>query len=87
MIAKVYISPKREVLDPQGQVVESGLHSLGFAHVSDVRVGKLIEIDLGDIDEGAAREQVEDMCRRFLANPIIEDFRFDLIDGLSDGSA
>lgn len=78
MIAKVYVSPRREVLDPQGQVVHSGLVKLGFAGVNGARVGKLIEIDLGAISREEAGPMVERMCRQFLANPIIEDYRFDL---------
>ena len=80
MIAKVTVSPKRAVLDPQGKVVQSGLHKLGYDGVIDVRVGKFIEVDLGDVQRDAAEEMVEQMCRRFLSNPIIEDFHFELVE-------
>jgi len=80
VIAKVYVSPKRAVLDPQGRVVQSGLHKLGYADVIGVRVGKFIEVDLGAVDRARAHEMVDQMCRRFLSNPIIEDYRFDLVE-------
>jgi phosphoribosylformylglycinamidine synthase PurS subunit len=78
--AKVFVSPKREVLDPQGKVVETGLHSLGYEKVSGVRVGKYIELDLGDVDAEAAEAKLSEMCERFLANPIVEDYRYELVD-------
>ncbi len=80
MIAKVYVSPKRAVLDPQGKVVQSGLHKLGYDQVVDVRVGKFIEVELGDVQRATAQEMVDQMCRRFLSNPIIEDYHFDLVE-------
>ena len=78
MKAKVYVSPKKAVLDPQGKVVEQGLLSLGYGGVEEVRVGKFIELELGDIPEDKATEMVDEMCQRFLANPIIEDYRFEV---------
>ena len=80
MRAKVYVSPKKAVLDPQGKVVESGLHSLGYSKVNDVRVGKYIEIDLGNMPLSEADAQVDQMCRRFLSNPVIEDYQYELIE-------
>ncbi len=61
-------------------MVQSGLHKLGYDEVMDVRVGKFIEVDLGDVQRAAAEEMVEQMCRRFLSNPIIEDFHFELVE-------
>ncbi|MBZ0118290.1 MAG: phosphoribosylformylglycinamidine synthase subunit PurS [Sandaracinaceae bacterium] len=78
MKAHVYVTLKREVLDPQGDAVRRALGSLGFEGVKGVRVGKLIEIDLADRDEAAAREALAAMCEKLLANPVIEDFRFEL---------
>ena len=78
MKANIYISPRKVVLDPQGKVVEAGLHSLGYDAVGEVHVGKYIEIELGDVAADKANELVDEMCRRFLANPIIEDYRFEL---------
>ena len=79
---RVYVTPKKGILDPQGVAVERSLPALGFEGVSEVRVGKFIELDL-DLPASppeAAREQVDEMCRKLLANPIIEDFTF-AIDG------
>ena len=71
--------PKRGILDPQGQAVESSLRQLGFA-VSDARVGRVVdvEVDAGNPDE--ARAQVERMCRQLLANPLVEDYEIVLLD-------
>ena len=78
MKAFVRVMPKREVNDPQGETVRQGLHLLGFDDVQSVRVGKYIEIALDTEDAAAARERVEAMCARLLANQVIEDFEFDL---------
>jgi len=76
----VYISPKKGVLDPQGQAALGALKTLGFEEVADVRIGKYITLRLEGADGEKARERVEDMCEKLLANPIIEDFRFDVLD-------
>jgi phosphoribosylformylglycinamidine synthase PurS subunit len=65
---QVLIRPKEGILDPQGQVVEEALHSLGFERARNVHVGRLIELDVDDV------RQVPEMCRRLLANPLIEDY-------------
>ena len=78
MKANVYVTLKPEVLDPQGDAVRRSLDSLGFDGVGAVRVGKLIEIELRGTDRAAAEAQVTQMCRKLLANRVIEDFRFDL---------
>ena len=78
MIAKVIVTPKPVVNDPQGLTVKQGLATLGFRDVNDVRVGKYIEVNLDASSEHEAREQVEAMCRQLLANHVIEDFRFDI---------
>jgi len=83
MTAKVYVTPKRGVLDPQGKAVARALHSLGFADVEDVRIGKYVEIRLGGSREDAAA-RVRNMCEKLLANRVIEDFRFEIGD---DGGA
>jgi phosphoribosylformylglycinamidine synthase len=79
MMAKVYVTPKRGVLDPQGKAVANALHALGFAEVDDVRIGKYVEIRLGGSLDGASA-RVRDMCERLLANQVIEDFRFEIGD-------
>ena len=78
MIARVIVTPKPVVNDPQGLTVKQGLATLGFRDVNDVRVGKYIEVNLETNSEHEAREQVEAMCRQLLANHVIEDFRFEI---------
>ena len=77
-LARVYVTLKPTVNDPQGLTVRGALHSLGFDGVDGVRVGKYLEVRLDADDETAARAQIEEMCRRLLANPVIEEYRFDL---------
>ncbi len=76
--ARVIITLKRGILDPQGDTVRTALQSLGFDGVADCRVGKVILLRLTESDRAKAKAQVEQMCRRLLANPVIEDFRFEL---------
>jgi phosphoribosylformylglycinamidine synthase subunit PurS len=78
MIARVIVTPKPVVNDPQGITVKQGLATLGFREVSDVRVGKYIEVSLDAANEHEARQRVEAMCRQLLANHLIEDFHFDI---------
>lgn len=78
MKAQVYVTLKTEVLDPQGEAVQRALQSLGFAGVQKVRVGKLIEIDLADGSAQDSAAQLKSMCEKLLANPIVEDFSFQL---------
>ncbi len=77
-IARVIVTPKPVVNDPQGVTVRQGLATLGFGEVTDVRVGKYIEVRLEARSEREARERVEAMCRQLLANHVIEDYRFDI---------
>jgi phosphoribosylformylglycinamidine synthase len=72
MKTRVYVTLKNGVLDPQGKAIHHALEGLGFAGVRDVRAGKLIELDL---EEGVGDEAVEAMCRKLLANTVIENFR------------
>lgn len=78
MLAKVIVTPKPVVNDPQGITVRQGLATLGFGEVTDVRVGKYIEMRLEASSEREARERVEAMCRQLLANHVIEDYRFEV---------
>lgn len=78
MKAKIYVTPKKAVLDPQGKAVANALHSLGYAAVSDVHIGKYMEIELKAADKDAAKKQLDEMCHRILSNPVIEDYRFEL---------
>ena len=77
-LARVYIQLRPTVSDPQGQTIRGGLHQLGFNGVSSVRAGKYMENTLEAESESAASEQLRQMCDRLLANPVIEDYRFDL---------
>jgi phosphoribosylformylglycinamidine synthase len=77
-LARVYVTLKPTVNDPQGLTVLGGLHSLGFETVEGVRVGKYLEIRLDGSDRTAAEAQVTEMCRKLLANPVIEDFRVEM---------
>ena len=70
----VHIVPRRGILDPQGKAVADALHSLGFAGVHDVRVGRHLVIDAEAGEPAQAEQQVRDMCARLLANPVTEDF-------------
>lgn len=77
-LARVFVSLKPTVNDPEGQTIMGGLHSLGFSTVGSVRAGKYMEMRLDAESRQKAGEMVEEMCRRLLANPVIEDFRFDV---------
>lgn len=79
--ASVYVTLKQGVLDPQGEAVKSSLHVLGYGDVSDVRIGKYIEIWLTGQDREQAMREVAEMSDRLLANPVIEDFRVEIAEG------
>jgi len=76
--ARVFVTPKRGILDPQGKTVQQSLHALGFTEVGDVRVGKYIELRLKDTTPAKADERVRAMGERLLANGVIEDFRVEI---------
>jgi len=78
MKAKVYVTLKKSVLDPQGKAVQHALSSLGFNEVKDVRMGKYIELDLGDVQKAQAEQKIKSMCEKLLANTVIEEFRYEL---------
>ena len=77
MKATVLVRPKPGILDAQGEAVESALGHLGFA-VSEARVGKIVDLEVDAADEGEARTQVEQMCEKLLANPLIESYEIEL---------
>ena len=77
-LAKVYVSLKPTVNDPQGITVRGGLRNLGFEGVTAIRVGKYLEVSLEAASADEAEDAVREMCRRLLANPVIEQSRFDL---------
>lgn len=78
MKAKVHVTLKNGVLDPQGKAIENALGNLGFGGVSDVRQGKYIELNLSGSDKAAAKKSVEQMCEKLLANTVIENYRVDV---------
>ncbi len=78
MKARVHVSLKAGVLDPQGKAIGNALKGLGFDGVGEVRQGKLIEIDLAETDPATARARVEEMCRQLLANPVIENYAIEI---------
>lgn len=78
MKAKVYVTLKPGLLDAQGKTVKSALESLGFHGVHEVRMGKYIELDLNGARPEAAKREVERMCRKLLANPIVETYRIEV---------
>jgi phosphoribosylformylglycinamidine synthase len=77
-LAKVYVTLKPTVNDPQGLTIKGGLHSLGFTSVESVRAGKYMEIRLDGDSRQEAERLLNEMCRQLLANPIIENYRFEL---------
>ena len=81
MKARVYVTLKEGVLDPQGKAIGSALGSLGFKDVKDVRVGKFFEIELANMDASEADSQLKKMCENLLSNIVIEDFKFEIIQG------
>ena len=82
-LARVYVTLKPTVNDPQGLTIRGALHSLGFADVESVRAGKYLEVRLSASDRPQAEEQLAEMCRKLLANPVIEDYRFELEEAAS----
>ncbi|HEU4384868.1 MAG TPA: phosphoribosylformylglycinamidine synthase subunit PurS [Anaeromyxobacteraceae bacterium] len=77
--AKVYVTLKRGVLDPQGSAVARSLHALGYREVADIRLGKFIEVEIGEeATPEDARRRLDEMCRKLLANTVIEDYRIEL---------
>lgn len=74
MKARVYVTLKNGVLDPQGKAIHHALEGLGFSGIRDVRAGKLIELD---VEEGVGEADIEEMCRKLLANMVIENFRIE----------
>lgn len=79
MKARVFVTLKREVLDPQGDAVRRALGSQGFSGVREVRVGKLVEIELDSTDRAASERELAQMCEKLLANPVIEDFKLEVV--------
>ena len=80
MKAKIYVTLKNGILDPQGRAIQQSLTTLGFDTVEDIRMGKLLEVELKETDRSKAEVTVKAMCQKLLSNPVIEDYRFDLAE-------
>ena len=78
MKAKIHVTLKSGILDPQGKAIEHALDSLGFKNAANVRVGKYMELDLQETDKAKAEVTVKSMCEKLLANTIIEEYRYEL---------
>ena len=78
MKAKITITPKKAVLDPQGKAVQNALEHMGYDGIHGVRVGKYLEIEFNEADRETARRKFEDACHKFLSNPVIEDYKLEL---------
>jgi len=77
--ARVYVTLKKGVLDPKGRAVLGALKSMTFEEVRDVRIGKFMEIELDAKDGGDEKERLAEMCEKLLANPVIEDYRIEVV--------
>ncbi|MFZ0433755.1 MAG: phosphoribosylformylglycinamidine synthase subunit PurS [Candidatus Acidiferrales bacterium] len=80
MKAHVWVMPKATVLDPQGQTIQRALGSLGYAKIRDVRQGKFFVLELDGLNRDEAKSQVEKISREVLTNPVIEEFRFEIVE-------
>lgn len=78
MKAKIIITPKKAVVDPQGKTVQNALEHMGYKGIGAVHVGKYLEIDITTNDKEAARRQLNEACHKFLSNPVIEDYKLEL---------
>lgn len=78
MKAKIIITPKKAVLDPQGKTVRNALAHMGYSEVGAVHVGKYLEVELTGTDKDLARKQIDEACHKILSNPVIEDYRFEI---------
>lgn len=80
MIAKIQVTLKPGILDPQGQTIHHGLEMLGFTGIHSVRAGKLIEIAFNGMTREQAEQATDNVCKKLLANPVIENYEFELVD-------
>ena len=78
MRVTIFVSLKQGVLDPQGKAIERSLHTLGYNEVAGVRAGKVFELDLEAASRAAAELRIREICDKLLANPVIEDYRFEI---------
>lgn len=79
-LAKIFITRRRSILDPQGKAVELGIKSLEIDKISDVRIDKYIELKINEADQDSAKSKIEKICNDLLANPHLEDYTYELIE-------
>ena len=79
MKAKIIITPKKAVVDPQGKTIQNALAHMGYTGVGSVHVGKYLEIELNGADPETARRQLDEACHKFLSNPVIEDYKLEMV--------
>ncbi|MGN7471493.1 phosphoribosylformylglycinamidine synthase subunit PurS [Brevibacillus sp. SAFN-007a] len=79
--AVVYVTLRESVLDPQGHAVKGALNTLGFDEVNNARIGKYMELTLNSANSAQAEERVREMCEKLLANTVVEDYRFEIVEG------
>ncbi|MEH2324078.1 MAG: phosphoribosylformylglycinamidine synthase subunit PurS [Nostoc sp.] len=79
-LAKIFVTLRPSVLDPAGVAVQSGLQQMGYDNVDQLRIGKYIELTITSTEEKKARQDLDQICNQMLANPVIENYRFDLIE-------
>jgi phosphoribosylformylglycinamidine synthase len=80
MKAKIIVTPKKAVLDPQGKTVQNALEHMGYKGVQAVHVGKYLEVELTVGNKETAHKEMDEACRKFLTNPVIEDFQLEIVD-------
>lgn len=80
MRVKIFVFLRGGVLDPQGKAIERSLHTLGYGEVQDVRMGKYLELKVEAASREAAETRIREMCDKLLANPVIEDYRFEILE-------
>jgi phosphoribosylformylglycinamidine synthase subunit PurS len=80
MRVKIFVSLRSGVLDPQGKAIQRSLHALGYGEVQDVRMGKYLELEVEAASREAAESRIREMCDKLLANPVIEDYRFEILE-------
>lgn len=78
--AQIKVTLRKSILDPQGKTVEHSIQSLGYRNISDTRIGKYIELKIDASSEGEARKVTEEVCHKLLANPVMEDYEFSIVN-------
>ncbi len=80
MKAKIFVTLKNGILDPQGRAIQQSLHTLGFSTVEEVRIGKFIELELNETDATSAANKIKAMCDKLLANTVIEEYQYEILE-------